>query len=100
MRYRPPEIGEGARGKDSPVQKIVTLQTDFGTLKIHMISSYWASRLKVWISRGQTIDKGERIGRILLGSTTVLEVPGKVTFSVKPGDRLLGGESIIYMGNE
>jgi phosphatidylserine decarboxylase len=88
------------RGKDAPVQKIVTFQTSFGELKVRMISSYWASRLKVWVHRGQQVRKGERIGRILLGSTTVLEMPGNVVFSVKPGQHVAGGETIVYRAGE
>ncbi|MGH7037584.1 MAG: phosphatidylserine decarboxylase [Stellaceae bacterium] len=87
-------------GKDAPVQQIITFQTRGGLLKVHMITSYWASRLKVWVYRGQQIAKGQRIGRILLGSTTVLEAPGDLTFLVKPGQRVVGGETIVYRKGE
>jgi phosphatidylserine decarboxylase len=88
------------RGKDAPVQKIISFKTKFGDLKVRMITSYWASRLKTWVSRGQDVKKGERIGRIMLGSTTVLEMPGNITFSVKPGQHVTGGETIVYNGSE
>lgn len=83
------------RGKAAPVQQIVTLATSFGTVRVRLITSYWASRLKVWVHEGQRVDKGERLGRILLGSTVVFEVPGRVGFSVKVGERVKGGESIV-----
>jgi phosphatidylserine decarboxylase len=88
------------RGKDAPVQKIISFKTSYGDLKVRMITSYWASRLKVWVSRGQYVGKGDRIGRIMLGSTTVLEMPGNITFSVKPGQHVTGGETIVYKGGE
>lgn len=88
------------QGKDAPVQKIITFKTNNGDLKVRMISSYWASRLKIWVYRGQQVKKGERIGRIVLGSTTVLQMPGNVRFSVKPGQHVAGGESIVYTGGE
>jgi phosphatidylserine decarboxylase len=88
------------RGKDAPVQKIITFATTYGVIKVRMITSYWASRLKVWVSRNQDVKKGERIGRIMLGSTTVLEVPGDITFLVKPGQHVTGGQSIVYKGRE
>lgn len=84
------------RGKDAPVQKIISFKTNYGDLKVRMITSYWASRLKVWVGHGQDVEKGERIGRIMLGSTTVLEMPGNIAFSVKPGQRVTGGETIVY----
>ena len=86
------------RGKDAPVQKIMTFKTSYGDLKVRMITSYWASRLKVWVSPGQDVKKGERIGRIMLGSTTVLEVPGNVNFAVKQGQHVTGGQTIVYTG--
>lgn len=84
------------KGKAAPVQKIITIETKSGILKVRMITSYWASRLKVWVRPGQKVKKGQRIGRIVLGSTTVLEVPGDMKFLAKPGAHVKGGESIIY----
>jgi phosphatidylserine decarboxylase len=88
------------RGKDAPVQKIVTIRTDSGDLRVRMITSYWASRLKVWVSPGQKLTKGERIGRILLGSTAVLDVPRNIHFTVEPRQRVTGGETIVYNEKE
>jgi phosphatidylserine decarboxylase len=74
----------------------MTFKTKFGEVRVRMITSYWASRLKIWVHNGQEVKKGERIGRIVLGSTTVLEVPGNISFSVKQGQHVTGGESIVY----
>jgi len=86
------------KGKAGPVQQIVTLSTDYGEIKIRLITSYWASRLKLWVQEGQHLEKGERIGRILLGSTVVLDMPGPFDFSVQKGQRMVGGETIILGG--
>ena len=83
------------RGKAAPVQQIVTLATDYGEVKVRLITSYWASRLKVWVHEGQKIAKGERIGRIVLGSTVVAEIPGKPALAVKQAQRVVGGETIV-----
>jgi phosphatidylserine decarboxylase len=66
---------------------------------VRLITSYWASRLKVWVHAGEHLTKGQRLGRILLGSTVVLELPGKARITVKPGDRLVAGESIVCSGS-
>jgi phosphatidylserine decarboxylase len=84
------------RGKDAPVQQIVTLDTTYGEIKIRLITSYWASRIKVWVTPGQSLMKGERIGRILLGSTVAVEFPGNIQFAVRPRQQVIGGETIIY----
>ena len=86
------------RGKDSPVQQIVTLDTKYGVIKVRLITSYIASRLKVWVFAGEPLQKGQRIGRILLGSTVVVELPGRVHLSVKPSQRIVAGETVIFQG--
>lgn len=86
------------RGKAAPVQQIVTIATPQGDVIVRLITSYWASRIKVWVHEGQRLDKGQRIGRILLGSTVVVELPGKKALPVHVGETVTGGESVILQG--
>jgi phosphatidylserine decarboxylase len=83
------------QGKAAPVQQVVTIATKLGDIRVRLITSYWASRLRVWVRPGQHIAKGERIGRILLGSTVVTEFPGKVDFQVKLRQHVEGGDTVI-----
>jgi phosphatidylserine decarboxylase len=83
------------RGKVAPVQQVVTLRTDRGEVKVRLVTSYWASRIKVWAHPGQYLEKGQRIGRILLGSTVVVELPGKVILAVKKRQHVVAGETLI-----
>lgn len=85
-------------GKAAPVQQIVTLDTEQGEVKVRLITSYWASRLKVWVHEGERLEKGQRIGRILLGSTVVAELPATLRLTVKKGQRVVAGETIIWNG--
>ena len=96
-RLPKPERGKVSflRGKPAPVQAVITLATDRGDVEIRMITSYWASRLKIWAYPGETLSEGDRIGRIVLGSTVVTEFPGKLRFSVKTGEHVLAGSSPI-----
>ena len=82
-------------GKAAPVQQIVTVRTAMGDVRVRLITSYWASRVKVWVRPGQDLAKGQRLGRILLGSTVVAEFPGKVAFAIKPMQHVTAGETII-----
>ena len=87
------------REKASPVQKIVTVKTDDGVeYKIHLITSWWASRIKVSARIGQKLKKGDRIGRILLGSSVVLSAPKSRVFTPSVGSRVVGGETVISDG--
>jgi phosphatidylserine decarboxylase len=94
------DIGEGQdqvylKGKAGPVQQIVTLDTRYGQMRVRLITSYLADRLKVWVREGQHLQKGQRIGRILLGSTVVIEIPGRVKLLVHRWQRLVAGETVI-----
>ena len=83
------------RGKPAPVQAGSTPHTDRGDVRIRMITSYWASRLKIWAYPGEKLSEGDRIGRIVLGSTVVSEFPGKLQFNVHEGEHILAGSSSI-----
>jgi phosphatidylserine decarboxylase len=87
------------KGKAAPVQEIITLDSDYGRIRLRLITSYFASRLKTWVHVGQHLEKGERVGRILLGSTVVTEFPGTPRLSVQTGNRMVGGETIILEGS-
>ena len=87
--------------KDGPVQKIVAIHADDGhEYKIRLITSWWASRIKISARVGQKLNKGDRIGRILLGSSVVLDAPPSITFAVPVGTRVVGGETVIYGGGQ
>ena len=84
------------RGKEAPVQQIVTLGTSYGDIRVRLITSYWASRIKIWVHPGEHVAKGQRIGRILLGSNVVVELPGQMQkFLVREGERVWAGETVI-----
>ena len=83
------------RGKLAPVQQVVTLRSDLGDVKIRLVTSYWASRIKAWVHPGQHLEKGQRIGRILLGSTVIVELPGRIALDVAKGQHVVAGETPI-----
>jgi phosphatidylserine decarboxylase len=86
------------REHGAPVQKVVTIKGALGTVKVRLITSYWARRIRVWVQPGQHLKKGERISRMLLGSTVVLQLPPDMAVGVKPGQRVTAGETILSSG--
>lgn len=84
------------RGKIGPVQKVITIGTKHGDVQVRMITNYWASRLKVWKAVGQTVEKGERIGKMLAGSTVVTEIPMAIDLQPLKSKQVSAGESIIF----
>jgi phosphatidylserine decarboxylase len=82
-------------GKAAPVQAVVTLATARGEVKVRLITSYWASRLKIWVWPGEKLAEGDRIGRILLGSTVIAEIPGKPAIAPRIGQHVSGGSTAL-----
>lgn len=95
--------GEGrdfafVREKSCPVQKRLVIATDAGQVAVRLITSIAARRIETWVRDGEEVERGQRIGRILLGSTVVLELPAATKLLVHPGDRVWAGETLIAEG--
>lgn len=65
-----------------------------GPAKVVLIGGALAGRVRPSVTKGQIVKKGERIGKILLGSQVCLIFP-QCHLNVKKGDRLRAGESIV-----
>jgi phosphatidylserine decarboxylase len=65
---------------------------------VRLITSLAARRIETWVREGEQIERGQRIGRILLGSTVVLELPPAVSLLVRTGDRVWAGETAVAEG--
>lgn len=89
------KVGEYALNKMLPYQKATTLRTEIGEVKIRQITSFFANRIIVYPEVGQDVKIGERLGRILAGSTVVIELPELVVPIVKAHQDVLAGETII-----
>jgi phosphatidylserine decarboxylase len=86
------------REKACPVQKRIVVETPAGTVAVRLITSLAARRIETWVAEGEEIERGQRIGRILLGSTVVLEIPADVKLLVETGTRVWAGETEIAEG--
>ncbi|MGH8232860.1 MAG: phosphatidylserine decarboxylase [Rhodanobacteraceae bacterium] len=87
------------RAKHCPVQTRVVLESEaYGTLAVRLITSVAARRIEVWPQPGDTIERGQRLGRILLGSTVVLEIPEAFALCVEPGQQVRAGETLVTDG--
>ncbi len=86
------------RDKPCPVQKRIVLATSTGEIAVRLITSLAARRIEVWVNEGDEIERGQRIGRILLGSTVVLELPATAKLLVRTGERVRAGETAVAEG--
>ena len=65
---------------------------------MRLITSVGARRVETWVREGDQIERGQRIGRILLGSTVVLELPAATKLLVRTGDRVWAGQTAVAEG--
>jgi len=72
----------------------ITLKTKLGTVKIILIGGAVAGRVRPWVRKGQKVEKGERIGKILLGSQVCIIFPQCKT-KTRKGKQVQAGVSII-----
>lgn len=86
------------REKPCPVQKRLMIATDCGQVAVRLITSLAARRIETWVQDGEEVVRGQRIGRILLGSTVVLELPAATKLLVRTGDRVWAGETAVAEG--
>lgn len=84
--------------KPCPVQKRLVIATDTGQVAVRLITSLAARRIETWVREGESIERGQRIGRILLGSTVVLELPEATRLLVHKGERVWTGETAVAEG--
>jgi phosphatidylserine decarboxylase len=83
------------RDKRSPKQKYMEVETEFGLARVRFITSYLSRRIEFFHPVGAHLAKGERMGRMLFGSTCVLEVDDRYEFQIAEGVRTVAGETVI-----
>jgi phosphatidylserine decarboxylase len=65
------------------------------TVVCRQIVGILARRIVTRLTVGQTVQRGERFGIMKFGSRIDLFLPRTFALKVRPGDRVVGGESVI-----
>jgi phosphatidylserine decarboxylase len=77
-------------------QQAVAFETATGRqFLVVQIAGLLARRIIAFVTPGQQLARGERLGMICFGSRVDLYLPGEVDLQVKVGDRVKAGSSII-----
>jgi phosphatidylserine decarboxylase len=75
---------------------ITEMDTEIGKIKIVQIAGSVARRIVSYLSPGEIVEKGERIGIIKLGSRVDIWLPeSKVKLAVAVGQKVRAGETTI-----
>lgn len=74
----------------------VGIETSLGRVLVLQIAGTLARRIECWVGLGDSLQPGQRIGMIRLGSRTELFLPSSSTeVLVHPGDRVKAGETVV-----
>lgn len=72
----------------------IIMDTKIGKIKIIQIAGFVARRIRCYVEKNQKINKGEKIGMIVIGSQVSMIVP-KIKLAVKIGDKVKAGQTVI-----
>ncbi len=73
----------------------IIMKTKIGKIKIIQIAGFLARRIQCFVKKNQKVNKGKKIGRIVIGSQVTIILPKKVKLLIKVGDKVKAGETII-----
>ena len=76
-------------------QNVFTLEGEQGRIVVKQIAGILARRIVFWKRPGDSLARGERVGLIKFGSRVDVLMDPDVTLSVKVGDRVRAGSSIL-----
>jgi phosphatidylserine decarboxylase len=76
-------------------QNVLVIRSGSDRIKFSQIAGILARRIVCWKKPGDLVAKGERVGLIKFGSRVDIFLPEHVALSVKLGDKVQGGASVI-----
>jgi len=82
-----PHVTENTRNVIEIVGRITTF--------VVQIADIYVSKIACYVKEGESVNSGQKIGAILIGSQVDLLLPINVNIRVKKGDSVKAGESII-----
>jgi phosphatidylserine decarboxylase len=84
------------RASDKNKRVSVGIQCDDGfCMTVVQITGFVARRIRCYLTPGQHVKRGDRYGMICFGSRVDIFVPHETTITVKKGDRVRGGITVI-----
>ena len=97
IRYSPGRFLPAFRSEASSrnEQNMLSLRGEEGKVVVVQVAGILARRIICYLRPGQEVRKGDLLGAILLGSRVDLYLPPEVILSVRLGERVKGGVSVV-----
>lgn len=74
---------------------MIGIENDRLRITVTQIAGILARRIVSWVTLDDVLEKGERYGLIRFGSCTEVVMPKSVEVTVKKGEHVVGGETVI-----
>ena len=97
VRYRPGTFHVASMGKktEDNERMIIYLNTDRGVFRVDQVAGLVARRIVCWLTAGQAVGPGERIGLIRFGSRVECWLPRGFAVTCTRGDKVCAGQTVI-----
>jgi phosphatidylserine decarboxylase len=97
VRYLPGKfkVAFDATASAENEQNVLVIRSGSDKIKFSQIAGILARRIVCWKKPGDSVAKGERVGLIKFGSRVDIFLPENVALSIKLGDKVHGGASVI-----
>ncbi|MDN5294369.1 MAG: phosphatidylserine decarboxylase [Eubacteriales bacterium] len=95
--YRPGKFLPAFKSHASEINEknFVGIEKDGLRVLVTQITGLIARRIVCWVETGDRLEKGQLFGLIKFGSCTEIFLPLDVEITVKPKDKVKGGETVI-----
>lgn len=91
-RFLPAFRGEASTANE---QNTIRLDAAEASIEVKQIAGLLARRIVCWVSPGEALARGQRIGLIRFGSRVDVTLPASATLLVKEGSKVKGGTTIL-----
>jgi len=76
-------------------RNLIGLETACGKMLLVQVAGFVARRIVCWINPDDSVGPGTRVGMIKFGSCTELYLPLDVCITVREGEKVIGGETVL-----
>jgi phosphatidylserine decarboxylase len=76
-------------------QNVFTLASEHGEIVFKQIAGWVARRVVSWKKQGDAVARGERVGLVRFGSRVDLWLPENAEITVKVGESVKGGSTVV-----
>ncbi len=100
LRRRPGQFLSALRSESATHNESVLIGMEWEAqagqrIALRQIAGVIARRILTWVEPGERVGRGERVGMIQFGSRCDLYLPLTARITVKPGDKVAGGETVV-----